>query len=169
MRYLIRAFFALCLLLCLNAARADLQIALDPNIQFYTLDNPVEPIFSGALTSTDLSQDLLLNDIQFSFDGPASAYLTEDKNVFFSNVNGVLGASNNGSYVGPIFGVNVDPSTPEGYYYGSVTIQGGADPFALDTLATANFVVAVVPEPGALLVGASGLLCGMGALRRRRR
>ncbi len=170
------------LLLPLLAAPAfgDLIFTLDPAIESGMPGDtdPFGVVFDGTLTDTDMSGNLLfLNDIDVTFTPPADSYLSADPNFFFNNVPGVLdGTGNNAdpSYTGPIFEVDIAPDTPPGAYGSplttdlTITILGGGDPSALNSLATQSFEVDVTPEPGVAGLTIAGLL-GLGILNRRRR
>jgi hypothetical protein len=94
-----------------------------------------------------------------------AAPLVADDIKFFLNFPASLSAGQ--SVTAPILDVFVPLSAPFGIYSGNFTILGGGDPGALNTLASANFAVNVVPEPGtftALLAGTCWLM-----LRYRRR
>ncbi|MBY0508208.1 MAG: PEP-CTERM sorting domain-containing protein [Bryobacteraceae bacterium] len=119
--------------------------------------------FSGTIQNTGPSA-AFLNDITLLLNPPGGTYLTSNQNFFFFNVPGVL--LNNETYTGPIFQFVAAPNTPIGVYTGSVSLIGGDDEFAVNTLASANLIVGV-PEPstGWLLLGA----CCALRLRWRRR
>ena len=145
-RLLLAAF-----LLSALPAYSALVLTLSPSAQ---TGQPGEAIiFGGTLQNTGLA-DLFLNDLALAFTPPAGTYLIEDHNVFF-NVPGVLLPGE--TYNGPIFGLLIVAGTPLGTYTGSATVQGGADPFALDALATGPFSVTVAPEPATLGLIAAAL------------
>jgi hypothetical protein len=150
-------------------AQSDLLFTLDSVIQGGTPGSEV--YFTGTLTNTG-ANPLYLNGIQFNFNSLAAPYLTGDPNVFFNNAPVSLAATGTAgdSYAGPIFGVNLDPTTPSDTYTGSVTLTGGADGNATDILATQNFgvvVSAAAPESSSLL--SAGVTLGAGALLLYRR
>lgn len=169
MRIVTGLLLTLGLLVCLLPARADLQITLDPVIPDFVPGSAGEPILSGTLTSLDLSQPLLLNDIDIELSCQSNGLLVGDSNVFFQNVVGILDVNNNGTYTGPLFGVQVDPATPPGLYTGTVSILGGADIFASDVLGSATFSINVVPEPGTASLGILFAAGSLGAFCRQRR
>ena len=149
-RLLLSAF-----LLSALPAYSALLLTLSPPAQ--TRQPGATITFNGTLENTGLA-DLFLNDLVFAYAPPAGTYLTADLNVFFANVPGVLLPGE--TYNGPIFSLIVAAGTPLGTYTGAATVQGGADPFALDALATGPFTVTVVPEPATfgLIAGALAAL-----------
>jgi hypothetical protein len=137
---------------------------------------------SGTLTDTDTDGSLLsLNGISIIFTGSDGNYFTLDQNVFSNDVPGTLeGDTDNNpapnTYTGPIFGVDIAPSTPLGSYTETAEItacnltndvncdSGNPDPglFTVD----AQFTIVVAPEPaaGSLLLGGLAALsvwCGV--------
>jgi len=118
-------------------AQADLTFVLTPAAESGAVSNEV--FFVGTLRNTSLTSNLFLNDIQFSFTGVATNYLTADTNSFFANVPGILLPGE--TYSGVVFGVTITPGTPPGDYFGSVTILGGTDIFAAAALTGQTFQV----------------------------
>lgn len=137
-------------LLLAAPARADLMFDLTPAAQSGVGSN--EAIFTGMLSNTSPTDGLFLNNIQFDFIDEAGDYLAADTNVFFANVPGILLPGE--TYTDVVFGVIIDPETPPGQYFGTVTIQGGTNIFAADTLAGPLFEVSF--SPAALGVALSG-------------
>jgi len=129
----------LALLLFVWPARADLAISLTSAVQSGVGSNEV--FFTGTLSNTSSADNLFLNNIQVSFTGPATNYLTADTNVFFANVPGILLPG--GTYSDVVFGITIDPATPPGDYFGMVTVQGGADIFGAVDLAGTAFEVSL--------------------------
>ena len=123
-------------------ASAALAVALSSPVQ----DTPggQELIFTGTLTNTDMTSALYLNDNQFALTGSAAAYLTPDTNTFFANVPGILAPG--ASYTGELFGVTLSSTAPPGSYTGNVTFVGGANIFAMGSLAATAFTLIL---PGA--------------------
>ncbi|MGD0253832.1 MAG: hypothetical protein ABSC01_14190, partial [Verrucomicrobiota bacterium] len=107
-------------LLLAASAQADLAFVLTPAAQSDVGSNEV--IFTGTLINTSLTDDLFLNDIQFSFIDEAADYLAADTNAFFANVPGILLPGE--TYRDVVFGITIAPATPPGQYFGIVTIQG---------------------------------------------
>jgi len=140
----------LALLLSAASMRADLAFVLTPAAQSGVGTNEV--FFTGTLTNTSLTDNLFLNNIQFSFNGAATNYLTADTNIFFANVPGILLPGE--TYADIVFGVAINPATPPGDYSGTATIQGGADIFAVDNLSGQTFDILL--QPAALGVALSG-------------
>ena len=128
--------------------RADLTFVLTPAAQSGATSNEV--FFVGVLSNTSLTDNLFLNDIQFSFTGAATNYLTADTNSFFANVPGLLLPGE--TYSDVVFGVTINPATPPGDYFGSVAILGGSNILAATNLASRSFQV----SSPALSISASG-------------
>jgi hypothetical protein len=78
-----------------------------------------------------------LNDIQFVI----GSNLTTVANAFFANVPGLLSAGQ--TYSDVVFAVTINPTTPTGNYFGTVTIVGGSNIFASGNLATQSFALSV--------------------------
>ncbi len=107
-----------------------------------TLDAPVvnaatgtAVTFTGTLTNTDAVEKVFLNDLQFS----VPAGLSPQPNTFFANVPGILLPGE--SYVGPIFSAALDSTAAPGDYHCTLTVKGGADLLAGDSLVPASFTV----------------------------
>jgi len=140
----------LALLLSIAPTRADLAFVLTPAVQSDVGSNEV--FFTGTLINASLTDDLYLNDIQFDFIDEAAGYLAADTNVFFANVPGILLPFE--TYSDVVFGITIDPATPPGQYFGSVTILGGTNIFAATDLASPIFEVSL--PPAALGIAPSG-------------
>jgi hypothetical protein len=123
-------------------AQTDLALVLTPAAQSGVGSN--EFFFTGLLINTSPANTLLLNNIQFNFIDEANDYLAADTNAFFANVPGILPPG--GSYSDVVFGITVASNTPPGQYFGTVTIQGGADIFAATNLTNPIFEVSL-PTP----------------------
>ncbi len=118
-------------------AGADLTFVLTPAAQSGARSNEV--FFTGTLSNTSQTNNLFLNDIEVSFTGAATNQLTADTNTFFANVPGILLPGE--SYSDVVFAVAINPSTPPGDYFGSVTILGGSNIFAAVNLGSQAFQV----------------------------
>lgn len=94
--------------------------------------------FAGTLIN-ESPTNLYLNNIQFAFIGAATNNLGSGSNAFFMNVPGILLPGE--SYKDVVFSVTVNPGAPPGDYFGSVTIQGGTNIFAVSNLATQTFLI----------------------------
>ncbi|HUJ10216.1 MAG TPA: hypothetical protein VL171_09335 [Verrucomicrobiae bacterium] len=125
------------------STRAGLSFAFTPATQLGARSNLV--VFSGTLSNTSLTDDLYLNDIQFSFDGVATNYLAGDSNAFFANVPGILSPGE--TYSDVVCIITIDATTLPGDYSGSVTIFGGADIFAAANLGMQTIQVSVFDTP----------------------
>jgi hypothetical protein len=140
----------LALLLSAALAPADLAFFLTPAVQSDVGSNEV--VFTGTLINTSLTDNLFLNNIQISFIGSTTSYLTADTNVFFANVPGILLPGE--IYSDVVFAIAINPATPPGQYFGSVTLQGGTNIFAATNLASPIFEVTL--PPAALSIALSG-------------
>ena len=133
----------LALLAAAAPVRADLTFVLTPAVQSGARSNEV--IFTGTLSNTSSNEDLFLNDIQVSFTGAATNYLTANINTFFANVPGILSPGE--TYSDIVFGVVINAATPAGDYFGTVTIQGGSNIFAAADLTNQTFQVSSFDTP----------------------
>jgi hypothetical protein len=150
-----------------------LLLGLPPMSQadlIFTLDTPLQKVHPGAtltFTGTLINLNgptLFLNGDNFTLDGVG---LTLDDTPFLLNAPTSLASGD--SFVGTLFTVAADPTTLPQQALGSFTIIGGLTETGQSPLATQEFQVTVVPEPGSL-----ALLCGLGVmgtslLRRKRR
>jgi len=166
-RLLILAAFALA---AVPAFAGGLSFTLDPTVETGAGGSSV--IFSGTLVDTDTDDSaLFMNGIDVAFTPPAGSYLTADPNFFFNTAPGSLfgdGVTNDDTYTGPIFELDIAPGTPAGLYSGTIQILGGYNgPEAdFDPLATQSFQVDVAPEPAAAGLMLAGL-AGLAMIRRR--
>lgn len=140
----------LMLILSAVSTRADLAFVLVPSVESGI--GTGEVFFTGTLANSSLTDNLFLNNIQFSFTGAATNYLVADTNVFFANVPGILLPGE--IYADVIFGIIINPAVPPGNYSGTATIQGGSDIFVVGDLTNRNFQVTL--PPAALSVSISG-------------
>jgi hypothetical protein len=131
------------LLLSVAPVRADLAYFLTPAIQSGLGSNEV--VFTGTLINTSLTDNLFLNNIQFSLIDEAAGYLAADTNVFFANVPGILLPGE--TYSDLVFAIAINPATPPGQYFGFITLQGGTNIFATTNLASPIFEVTLSPAP----------------------
>lgn len=125
-------------------AGADLTFVLTPAAQPGVGSNAI--VFTGTLSNTSTANLLFLNNLQFSFIGTASNFLGPGANAFFANVPGIL--LPNETYSDIVFGLAINPATPPGDYFGSVTIQGGSNIFAGANLAAQMFLVSSADSVG---------------------
>lgn len=106
--------------------------------------------------------DVYLNGDALNVESP----LVSDDSDFYLNFPFSLAAGD--SFTGDLFTVTVPDGTAQGTYLGSFVLEGGSDGGTYNTLATADFSVAVAPEPSSLWLLASGTLAVGEVLRRRR-
>jgi hypothetical protein len=123
--------------------RADVVFTITPSAQVGVRSNAV--FFTGTLRNTNVTGDVFLNDIQFSFTGSATNYLAGNGNIFFANVPGILAAGE--TYSDIVFAVAINGATPVGDYLGTVTLVGGTNIFAATNLATQPFQVTSADTP----------------------
>ncbi len=120
-----------------SACWADPSFTLTPAVQSGAISNEV--VFTGVLSNRCTTNELFLNDIQISFIGVGTNYLTADTNTFYANVPGILLAG--GTYSDVVFAVGINAGTPPGDYFGMVTILGGSNIFAETALTSLTFQV----------------------------
>jgi hypothetical protein len=181
-------FASIVLLVISNAAfGSDLTFTLNPLIEYFPPGagaalcetngtSPLCVMFSGTLTDSDTDLSVMNLDsltIDFAANPAAAAYFTTD-NTFFIDPPGILVGDPTSplhTYTGPIFGLDIAPSTPPGVY--SLTADLGADGGTNDPTnggftVTSDFTVVITPEPvswGLVLAGFLGL--GLRARRSR--
>ena len=136
------------------------------------LTNPVQAGSPGSLLSFDAT-------VLAPLSNGATVYLNgDDFNVNITGPNPIddsgflfdfpLSLNPGDSFEGTLFTVALPPDLPIGIYNGFFTITGGADPSTLNTLATVDFQIDAVPEPGTwvLLITGLGILAAMTLNRR---
>lgn len=147
------------------AAHADcIDIILTPASQSGAAGTMVT--FDATLTNLTGSTIFLNGDSATT----SSSFLSVDDNPFMNNAPLSLAP---GASSGPfaLFGVFIAPGTAQGSYaFNTFTITGGTSRGTFDPLGSAQFNVnvAVAPEPGTLVLLATGLL-GLGIKLRRER
>jgi hypothetical protein len=147
-----------------SATASPLTFTLDS--VFLTTTPGLDVTFDATLTNPTATTEFLNGD---SF----TSALAVDDTPFF--VNFPLSLAPGASFHAAIFTILVPASTLPGLYAGIFDILGGADPLALDVLATRTFTVNVtpaataVPEPAtlSLLLTASLASGAIRAIRKR--
>lgn len=125
------------LLAAASAQGASISFNFDSSLIYAQAGDTVT--FSGKITNTGMGT-VYLNGDNYTFPLPV------DDTPFFLNVPPLLMAG--GSYSGPLFDVMVPFATANGLYVGSFSVIGGDSSASSDVLATRDFGVRVVPEPG---------------------
>lgn len=165
----------------------DLTFTLDPSVETYPpgTDASICDVtgtapcvqFSGTLTDNDTDGSYLsINSISLILNAGDDAYFTLDETLFFDDVPAILEGDTNDNffsnvYTGPIFGVDIAPSTPVGVYDETAEISaagGDNDPDYNGFTVDATFTIVVTPEPRSGLLILAGLLV-LVALDRARR
>jgi len=134
-----------------------------------SLSNPVQSATPGSTLTFDATVSapstnaapIFLNSDNYTIESP----LTLDDSDFF---NFPLSLTPGGSYTGALFTVTLPSVLAPGDYTGSFEILGGANGSALDTLASTGFQVSPTPEPGTVLLLATGLGLLAFVMHRRR-
>ena len=124
-------------LLFTATVHAGVVFTLTTAVQYGARSNAV--VFTGTLNNTNLTGNVFLNDIQFNFTGTATNYLTAQPNTFFASVPGILSAGE--TYSDIVFAVGINSNAQAGNYSGTVTIIGGTNIQATDSLASQSFQV----------------------------
>jgi|SRR5579871_94635 len=124
------------------------SISLSPDLPIQTTAPGTFVTFTGTITDIG-SDDVFLNGFSVSL---PYFELNYDLTPFFNQSPPSLSAGD--SYVGDLFTVSVSSAALPGDYFGSFSIQGGADSSTFDDLADQSFQVTVsnVPEPSSVLV-----------------
>ena len=142
------------LLLLATPLRAGLTLTMTPSAPSELTNNEI--FLTGTLTNTSLATNLFLNRIQIAFNGAATNHLTADTNAFFANVPGILLPGEN--YNDIVFAVAVKASAHPTNCSGTITIQGGADIFSTNNLATQTFQITIPPATVNITLSGNGLV-----------
>ncbi len=118
---------------------AGLSFVLTPNTQIGACG--AEVTFTGILSNTDPVADAYLNGIQIV----ASGNLSTVTNDFFANVPGILSAGQ--TYSDTVFSVTIASAAPTGDYSGTITVVGGTNIFATNSLVSQSFQIFVEATP----------------------
>jgi len=142
------ALVAMTLLFALDSlCRASVVFTLD-SVAFS--GNPGDSIdITGTISNPDPNA-VFLNNISGLLTSPDLSF---DFTDFFTVVPAVLNFGD--SYVGPIATVLIDPLGQPGDFFGSLTLQGGADQNTFNDLSTQTFQFTIsgsVPEPASALL-----------------
>jgi hypothetical protein len=159
---------ALCLSMFVLAATLLLSLPASADTISLNLSSPVQSGAPGSTLSFTATVSapgtnvgtVFLNGDSFNLDSP----LTLNDEGFFFGFPLSLNAGD--SFTGLLFTVTIPPSAVSGPYNGSFEILGGADGGAADPLGTVAFQVnaestSPVPEPGSLLLLATGVAAGV--------
>jgi hypothetical protein len=144
--------------LCSAAAFADTIFTVSLDSPTLTGAPGTAVTFSGTILNAS-GVELFLNGAGGSLSSPE---LTLDLTPFFTLTP--LSLLDGTSYTGDIFSVAISGVALPGDYFGTFTIQGGADSSTFDTVGLADFQVTVpdvtgVPEPSSgILVGLAGAI-----------
>jgi hypothetical protein len=161
MKTMLRSLLLGLLLLWPSLTQAQLMLLLSHANQAGTAGSTLA--FSGRLSNLGTSP-LFLNGDTFTLEGSG---LTLDDTPFFDNAPLSLDAG--ATYLGPLFDVQIASDAPGQTASGSFTILGGPEDTSQINLATAQFGVSVVPEPGALAFLVGTLVLAVGFRRTRKR
>ncbi len=143
------SFFApmalLPLLLLAVPAHAQLDLSLTPSAQTGTAGTTLN--FFGILSNPTANSVFLYSEnislAGFATDGSPFIFNAPLNLEPMGTTDG--SGSPTDSYTGSFFDVVLDPSVAPGTYQGTLSILGGADPNATDTVATQDFSVTVLP------------------------
>jgi hypothetical protein len=137
----------------------------------FTLTNTIEAIngYTGGTATYDVTATALgsngaavfLNGDSFN----AGAPLSLDDSDFFADAPFFLNPGQTDTFAA--FTITVPAGTTLRNYFGDFTFLGGANGLSSSTLGTVDFTTAVTPEPGSLLLLATGVV-GLGTTLRRR-
>jgi len=139
---------ALLLMAAPRLAHAQLTATLAASIQNSASGQTL--LFSGTLVNTGTTQ-LFLNNLAFTLSGSSGVQLVSGSNAFYANVPGILPPSQ--SYNGPLFTIALGGTAPPADYTGSVSLQGGADIFAVSDLGDLAFTIL---SPAVIIVATTG-------------
>jgi hypothetical protein len=160
MRALLPIFFAIATA-CHGAG--VLTVTFVPNLQSGSPGDLVQ--FFGTLTNNTIDE-VFINGDSILFP------LGVDDSPFFINAPASLAGGGSTGLI-ELLEVTIPPAQPSGTLDGVLTVVGGANDTATDNLGSGDFHLSVgsagaVPDPGSLLLMASGLACLVWRRRRKR-
>ena len=163
-----------------RAARAQFVMTLPAAPLVIDAANGGTATFTATLTNNN-AYALYLNSDTFTLFSPATLDDTLFQTYFVTPPNNApqpMLAANGGTITLSLFTISLPAGlTPGSLYSGTITLQGGADPFASDNLDTEQFAARAVtpaapppavPEPGSMALLAGLSAAGVGWTARRK-